>query len=196
MCPATPPTRRQRPPPERGRPAARRPPWPARSVPASRVPVVPGLPPARGGESGSASHIDAPPRPSVYLVSCHAPPLRPGWHYAHAVSFRDDFEGHDLDLSVWIPHYLPQWSSRADSAARYRVTGSELRLSIPPEQGLWCPAEHDGPLRVSGIQSGVFSGEVGSTIGQQPFREGAVVREYQPAQWGWTPEYGLIEVRA
>jgi beta-glucanase (GH16 family) len=61
---------------------------------------------------------------------------------------------------------------------------------------LWCAEDHDPPLRVSGIQSGVFSGEVGTTIGQQPFRDGAVVREFQPAQWGWTPEYGLLEVRA
>ena len=36
----------------------------------------------------------------------------------------------------------------------------------------------------------MFSGPVGSTIGQQPFRDGAVVREAQPAQWGWTPHYG------
>ena len=64
--------------------------------------------------------------------------------------------------------------------------GVRAGLTIPAEQGLWCPGEHD-PLRVSGIQSGVFSGAVGSTIGQQPFREGAVVREFQPAQWGWTP---------
>ena len=49
---------------------------------------------------------------------------------------------------------------------------------------------------MSGIQSGVFSGEVGSTVGQQPFRDGAVVREFQPAQWGWTPHHGLLEVRA
>jgi hypothetical protein len=87
------------------------------------------------------------------------------------------------------------WSSRAESAATYAAVGSELRLTIPPEQGLWCPDDHD-PLRVSGIQSGVFSGEVGSTIGQQPFRDGAVVREFQPTHWGWTPEYGLLEVRA
>jgi len=70
------------------------------------------------------------------------------------VTFRDDFDGHDLDRSVWIPHYLPQWSSRAESAATYEVTASEVRLSIPPEQGLWCPVEHEEPLRVSGIQSG------------------------------------------
>jgi glycosyl hydrolase family 16 len=87
------------------------------------------------------------------------------------------------------------WSSRAESAATYAVAESELRLTIPPEQGLWCPEEHD-PLRVSGIQSGVFSGEVGTTIGQQPFRDGLLVRELQPARWGWTPEYRCLEVRA
>ena len=108
----------------------------------------------------------------------------------------DDFDGTDLDTQVWIPHYLPQWSSRAETAATYEVAESELRLTIPAGQGLWCAEDHDPPLRVSGVQSGVFSGEVGSTIGQQPYRDGVVVREFQPAQWGWTPEYGLLEVRA
>jgi hypothetical protein len=112
------------------------------------------------------------------------------------MTFEDDFEGPDLDTEVWIPHYLPMWSSRAESAATYEVAGSELRLTIPPGQGLWCAREHDPPLRVSGIQSGVFSGEVGSTFGQQPFRDGLVVREFQPTQWGWTPHYGRLEVRA
>jgi hypothetical protein len=112
------------------------------------------------------------------------------------VTFRDDFDGHDLDRSVWIPHYLPQWSARAVSAATYEVAGSELRLSIPPEQGLWCADEHEEPLRVSGVQSGVFSGDVGSTVGQQPFRDGLVVREAQGTHWGWTPHYGVLEVRA
>lgn len=110
--------------------------------------------------------------------------------------FSDDFDGPDLDTEVWIPHYLPMWSSRAASAASYTVTESELRLTIPPEHGLWCPGEHDRQMRVSGLQSGVFSGEVGSTVGQQPFRDGAVVREAQPTQWGWTPHYGRLEVRA
>lgn len=112
-----------------------------------------------------------------------------------AADFFDHFDGGALDTEVWVPHYLPQWSSRADSAATYEVAGSELRLTIPPEQGLWCPEDHD-PLRASGVQSGVFSGEVGSTVGQQPYRDGLVVREFQPTQWGWTPEYGLLEVRA
>jgi hypothetical protein len=113
-----------------------------------------------------------------------------------SIAFFDDFDGHELDLEVWVPHYLPQWSSRTLSAATYEVGGSELRLTIPPGQGIWCEGDHEPPLRVSGVQSGVFSGEVGSTVGQQAFREGLVVREEQRAQWGWTPEYGLIEIRA
>jgi hypothetical protein len=112
------------------------------------------------------------------------------------MAFSDDFDGPGLDTDVWIPHYLPMWSSRAASAATYAVADSELRLTIPPEHGLWCAEDHDPPLRVSGIQSGVFSGEVGSTIGQQPFRDGAVVREFQPVQWGWTPHFGRLEIRA
>ena len=110
--------------------------------------------------------------------------------------FIDDFDASELDTHVWLPHYLPQWSSRADSAATYEVTGSELRLSIPPEHGLWCAGDHEPPLRVSGVQSGVFSGPAGSTVGQQPFRAGLVVRESQPAHWGWTPYHGRLEVRA
>jgi hypothetical protein len=112
------------------------------------------------------------------------------------MTFADHFDGPDLDTSVWVPHYLPMWSSRAASAATYAVTGSELRLTIPPEQGLWCPDDHEEPLRVSGVQSGVYSGPAGGTAGQQPFRAGQMVREHQPEQWGWTPEYGVLEVRA
>jgi len=113
-----------------------------------------------------------------------------------SIAFFDDFDGTGLDLETWVPHYLPQWSSRALSAATYEVAGSELRLTIPPGQGVWCEGDHRPPLRVSGVQSGVFSGPVGSTVGQQPFRDGQVVREEQPTMWGWTPQYGLIEIRA
>lgn len=109
--------------------------------------------------------------------------------------FVDDFDGTDLDLSVWIPHYLPQWSSRAESAATYAVRDSCLHLTIPPEQGLWCPGDHD-PLRVSGVQSGVFSGPVGSTVGQQPSHDGALVREAQQTLRGWTPRFGRLAMRA
>ena len=110
------------------------------------------------------------------------------------MSFDERFPGTDLDPAVWTTSYLPAWSSRADAAATYEVAGGELRLSIPPSQGLWCADLHQPPLRVSAVQSGNWSGPVGSTRGQSPFREGLVVREEQPTVLGFTPRYGRIEV--
>ena len=49
-------------------------------------------------------------------------------------SFSDHFDGPDLDTEVWVPHYLPMWSSRAASAASYTVAESELRLTIGEKQ--------------------------------------------------------------
>lgn len=99
-----------------------------------------------------------------------------------------------LDETVWIPAYLPAWSSRTAAAATYSIGSDGLHLSIPPDQGLWCPDLHDGPLRVSAVQSGNWSGPVGSSRGQQPFRDGLVVAEAQPTLLGFTPHYGSIEV--
>jgi hypothetical protein len=47
---------------------------------------------------------------------------------------------------------------------------------------------------VSAVQSGNWSGAVGSSQGQQPFRDGLRVAEAQPSRWGFTPHYGYIEV--
>ncbi len=113
----------------------------------------------------------------------------------HAHGFDDDFDGAALG-PAWVPCYLPAWSSRAASAAAYLVSGSCLRLSVPVDHPVWCEGDHTPPIRVSGIQSGSWSGPVGSTQGQQPFRSGQTVREEQPAHWGWTPRYGRVEMRA
>jgi hypothetical protein len=94
----------------------------------------------------------------------------------------------------WTLAYLPAWSSRAAAAARARTGPDGLRLTVPPEHPVWCPGDHVPPLRVSAAQSGSWSGPVGSTRGQQPFRAGQVVREEQPARWAYTPHLGRVEV--
>ncbi|MET0909743.1 MAG: glycoside hydrolase family 16 protein [Ilumatobacteraceae bacterium] len=109
-------------------------------------------------------------------------------------NFRDDFVGAVLDTEVWVPHYLPAWSSRAASAAVFELGASGLRLFVPPDMGRWCPDSHDGALRVSGIQSGNRSGPVGSNDGQQRFRDELVVTEAQPTQRGWLPSNGRVEI--
>jgi hypothetical protein len=111
------------------------------------------------------------------------------------MTFRDDFDGPDLDTSVWVPHYLPVWSSRAATRASYQLGDSCLTLDVPVDHPVWCEGDHAPPLRVSGIQSGGFSGPVGSTRGQQRFREGQTVREEQPRFEGWLPSSGRVAIR-
>jgi len=83
--------------------------------------------------------------------------------------FTDGFDLGRLDPARWIPGYLAHWSSRERAAARYRVDGGRLALEIAPDQGPWNPAD-DGATRVSSIQTGMFAGPVGSSIGQHRFR--------------------------
>jgi len=109
--------------------------------------------------------------------------------------FEDDFTEGTLDRQVWFPHYLPAWSSRAGSAADWEVSNSCLVLSIPPGKGFWLPGEHS-PLRVSAVQTGNWSGEVGTVAGQQTYRSGALVAEKQEAFWGVLPRFGYLQMRA
>lgn len=114
-------------------------------------------------------------------------------HGAEAIDER--FGGGRLDERVWTPAYLPAWSSLREAAATYEIAEDGLRLTIPTDKPLWCPDLHDGPLKVSAVQSGNWSGPVGSRRGQQPFRDGLVVRESQETRWGFTPRYGYVEVQ-
>jgi hypothetical protein len=111
------------------------------------------------------------------------------------IEFEDQFDSEDLDASRWLAYYLPQWSSREQARARYEVGGGLLRLVIEEDQEPWCP-EFDGDVRVSSLQTGVFSGPVGSTVGQHRFNQNAVVREAQETLRLYTPQYRHVEVRA
>jgi hypothetical protein len=113
----------------------------------------------------------------------------------YELDFEDAFDGEALDESRWLPYYLPHWSSRERAAARYEVGGGRLRLLIEADQEPWCP-ELDGEVRVSSLQTGLYAGPVGSTVGQHRFNPNAVVREAQENVQLYTPRYGLIELRA
>jgi hypothetical protein len=110
------------------------------------------------------------------------------------MAFVDDFGGPELDPSVWLPNYLPMWSSREATRASYRLESSCLVLDVPDDHGLWLPDDHS-PLRISGIQSGNRSGPVGSTDGQQAVYDGQLVREQQPEFAGHLQDGGHLEIR-
>ena len=119
------------------------------------------------------------------------PPDKPGYR----LEFHDEFAGGALDTRKWLPVYLPQWSSRARSAPRYALRDGTLALQITYEQAPWCP-EFDGTNRCSSLQTGVFAGPLGSTIGQHHFNPACAVREEQAPARTYTPQYGYFELRA
>jgi len=104
----------------------------------------------------------------------------------YELEFEDTFDGDTLDQTRWLPFYLPQWSSREAAAARYQLGGGVLRLLIEDDQQPWCP-EFDGQTRVSSLQTGVFAGPVGSTLGQSRFNPRLVVRQAQRNARLYTP---------
>jgi hypothetical protein len=108
----------------------------------------------------------------------------------------DRFQGTTLDESKWFPYYLPAWSSRAATRGSYRCGPEGLVLDIPVDHPVWCPGDHSQPLRVSGIQSGSWSGAVGTTRGQQRYREGLLVREEQPRFEGCLVSSGRVAIEA
>jgi hypothetical protein len=111
------------------------------------------------------------------------------------LEFTDGFDRGDLDPERWLPAYLPQWTSRAQSAPRYGFEDGRLVLRIDPDQEPWCP-RWDGATLVSSIQTGVFAGSLGSSVGQHRFRPKLVVTEEQATARLYTPRYARIETRA
>ena len=108
--------------------------------------------------------------------------------------FGDDFTGDALDKARWIDHYLPHWTTPGRSAARYALNRRGLQLLIEADQPAWRP--EDGELRVSNLQTGSFSGPLGSPLGQHRHRPDLQVRSPQPPRRLWAPSAGLVEVAA
>ncbi|PZX92649.1 glycoside hydrolase [Flavobacterium aquariorum] len=111
------------------------------------------------------------------------------------LEFNEEFEKDTIDTENWLPFYLPQWSSKKMSRPQYEINNGNLILQITKKQKPWCP-EFNGEVKCSSIQTGVFSGEVGSGIGQHKFNPNCVVREKQNTSKTYLPQYGFFEIRA
>jgi hypothetical protein len=104
----------------------------------------------------------------------------------------DDFSG-ELRGEWWVPHYLPHWTTPERSAARFATSPDGLRLRIEHDQLDWRP--EDAPLRVSNLQTGTYSGPVGTTRGTHRHRsDGLAVRTVTPARLLFAPSAGRVDL--
>lgn len=93
----------------------------------------------------------------------------------------------------WVPHYLPLWTTPERSEARYRVRRDGIELRIEADQLDW--RDEDAPLRVSNLQTGTFSGPLGSSIGTHRHRDDELtVRTETPQRLLFAPSSGRVDV--
>lgn len=113
----------------------------------------------------------------------------------YILEFNDEFDAKDLNTEKWIPYYLPQWSSKENSKPIFYFDNGSLVLKITKEQKPWCP-EFNGDVKVSSLQTGLFSGRLGTNSGQHRFNPLCIVREEQENIKKYTPQFGYFEIRA
>ncbi len=118
-------------------------------------------------------------------------PLRSVGGAQFELEFKDEFDEGMLSGERWVDQYLPQWTTPERSEARYDFDNG-LRLRIDVDQLAW--REDEGPMRVSNIQTGTFSGPLGSRLGTHRHTEGLTVRTPVPVRRLWLPAgEGLVE---
>ncbi|MGV9194240.1 hypothetical protein ACQ143_07830 [Microbacterium sp. MC2] len=108
-----------------------------------------------------------------------------------APEFDDDFRD-GLSARRWVAGYLPQWTTPERACARYEIVADGVSLRIDADQPDWRP--EDAPLRVSNLQTGVFSGPVGSATGTHRHRADLVVRTETPLRLLFAPTHGRVEI--
>ena len=110
-------------------------------------------------------------------------------------SLDETFSEGALDPTRWMAHHLPHWSNAALSQARYHFDDQGLVLRIDEDQLEWCP-DRDPGVRVSAIQSGHFSGPLGSSVGQHRLATPLEVRTELPPRAFLVPRFCRISMTA
>lgn len=103
----------------------------------------------------------------------------------------DDFR-FGLSADRWVASYLPHWTTPERARARYEVVTGGIELRIESDQPEW--RLDDAPLRVSNLQTGVYSGPVGSALGTHRHRDDLDVRTETPPQLLFAPSRGRVEI--
>ncbi|RQN08808.1 hypothetical protein EHW97_05600 [Aeromicrobium camelliae] len=97
-----------------------------------------------------------------------------------------------MSSKLWVPSYLPHWTTPERARARYALLRPGIELRIDADQRDWRP--EDAPLRVSNLQTGVYSGPVGSAIGTHRHRADLEVRTETRQQLLFAPSRGRVDI--
>ncbi|QOC26349.1 hypothetical protein IC744_08400 [Microbacterium hominis] len=103
----------------------------------------------------------------------------------------DDFTT-GLNPKRWVASYLPQWTTPERARAHYEIVAAGIELRIDSDQPDW--RLEDAPLRVSNLQTGVYSGPVGSPLGTHRHRVDLDVRTETPQSLLFAPSCGRVEI--
>jgi hypothetical protein len=103
----------------------------------------------------------------------------------------DDFQA-GLSSEHWVASYLPHWTTAERARAHYELVTDGIRLRIEADQPDWRP--EDAPLRVSNLQTGVYSGPLGSALGTHRHRDDLEVRTETPRRLLFAPSRGRVEI--
>ena len=103
----------------------------------------------------------------------------------------DDFSS-GLSTRHWVAGYLPHWTTPERARAHYALTPVGVELRIDADQPDWRP--EDAPLRVSNLQTGVYSGPIGSALGTHRHRVDLDVRTETPQNLLFAPSRGRVEI--
>ena len=129
------------------------------------------------------------------IFTKHDFPVNPLSKENYVLALNDDFITKNIDLKNWIPYYLPHWSSKEMTKPNYEIKAGNLTLKITEEQKPWCP-EFNGEVKCSSIQTGLYSGKLGTAIGQHKVSPACIVREQQKTTITFLQQYGYFEIRA
>lgn len=103
----------------------------------------------------------------------------------------DDFSA-GLSSRRWLASYLPHWTTPERARSHYGIVKGGIELRIDADQPDW--RLEDAPLRASNLQTGVYSGPVGSQVGTHRHRAGLDVRTETPQTLLFAPPRGRIEI--
>ncbi|WP_313539988.1 hypothetical protein [Leifsonia aquatica] len=92
----------------------------------------------------------------------------------------------------WVASYLPQWTTSERARAHYEVVTNGIELRIDSDQPDW--RLEDAPLRVSNLQTGVYSGPVGSALGTHRHPVDLDVRTETSLKLLFAPSHGRVEI--